>query len=89
MLTLNVRSTVHDAIITLLGETDDDVDAITDDEQLIHLGLNSLTLARLVITLESEFGTDPFSNGASMTDIRTVSDLIGTYERALRPDGEV
>ncbi len=71
------------------GEGDAAV-AISDRDNLIELGLNSLMLARLVIQLAAEFGADPFSDdAATLADARTVGELVTTYERALEPRTEL
>lgn len=86
MLTLNVRPAVHEALIRLLGELDDDPEAVADDAQLFELGLNSLHLARLIINLETATGVDPFADGG-ISGVRTVGDLVTSYERALSAAG--
>jgi acyl carrier protein len=51
------------------------------DEDLFELGLNSLSLAQLLIQLEEEIGVDPFNDDFPVTNIRTVGDLITAYQR--------
>lgn len=43
------------------------------------LGLESLDYAELVVRLEQEFGTDPFSSGTPPR-VETVGDLASYYE---------
>ncbi len=83
MLTLDVRTVVSETILRLLGEIEEGADGLSDDAALVDLGLNSLTLARLVVELETALEVDPFSTDASLADIRSVGDLIATYQRAL------
>lgn len=57
----------------------EDHHAIVDD-----LGFKSLDISTLVVLLEQNLGVDPFSSfRASLTDIRTVADLVSIYERCL------
>jgi acyl carrier protein len=56
-----------------------DTVAIAPDAKLADtLGLKSMDLAELVLTLEVEFGVDPFRE-IPFTSIRTVSDLTRAY----------
>ncbi|WP_181797592.1 phosphopantetheine-binding protein [Streptomyces sp. WELS2] len=61
------------------------LDPDTDDgsEDLVRIGLNSITLAQLLIELETELGVDPFQDGVSITDMRTIDDLVQAYTEAL------
>ncbi|MFC7934495.1 phosphopantetheine-binding protein [Streptomyces cinereoruber] len=54
------------------------------DDSLLTAGLNSLLLAQLLLQLETELGVDPFSEDRSITDIRTVRELIAAYDEAIR-----
>lgn len=59
--------------------TIEDHHAIVDD-----LGFKSLDISTLVVLLEQNLGVDPFSSfKASLTDIRTVADVVSIYERCL------
>ena len=79
-----VRSTVLEEIEAVLTEDTDEATALNGHEDLHELGLNSLSLARLVIQLESAVGADPFAGGdTSIVDIRSVADLVASYEKAV------
>ncbi|MFD9128011.1 phosphopantetheine-binding protein [Kitasatospora sp. NPDC059571] len=78
-----IRELIDREIRTLLLDPDNEAAAAEDSEDLIELGLNSLTLAQLLIELEMELGVDPFADGVSITDMRTVSDLVQAYTAAL------
>lgn len=54
-----------------------DADALTGE-----LGLDSLDLAVLVVSLEKELGTDPFRDGAATA--RTLGDLVSVYSQAVK-----
>jgi acyl carrier protein len=79
----DVRTTVENEILALLMDRDPDTEPLSVDDALFEIGLNSLTLAQLLIQLEAEFGVDPFDGESSITDMRTVGDLVEAYERAL------
>ncbi|GHE61889.1 hypothetical protein GCM10014715_14300 [Streptomyces spiralis] len=78
-----IRELIEREIRSLL--LDPDTDDADDDgsEDLVRIGLNSLTLAQLLIELETELGVDPFQDGVSITEMRTVSDLVQAYTTAL------
>lgn len=53
------------------------------DDPLLSIGLNSLMLAQLLLQLESALGVDPFGDERSVTEVRTVGDLVAAYAAAL------
>ncbi len=55
--------------------TPQDSDALTGE-----IGLDSLDLAVLVVSLEKEFGVDPFRDGSATA--RTLGDLVDVYSKA-------
>lgn len=63
---------------------DEDGSGYSLDDPLLTAGLNSLLLAQLLLQLESELGVDPFAEDRSITDIRTVRELIAAYAEAIR-----
>lgn len=51
-----------------------------DELNLVHdLGFSSLDLAQLVAILEMELDFDPFSEGASIEELKTVGDVCRVY----------
>ncbi len=54
-----------------------DQDTLTSD-----LGLDSLDLAVLVVTLEQQLGVDPFRDGSA--PVHTLGDLIDVYAEAVK-----
>ncbi len=85
----DVRTVVVREINTLLLEDSDEMEKLTGDEELHELALNSLMLARLVIELEAAVGVDPFLQGdMTISDIRSVNDLIAAYQGALLSTAE-
>jgi acyl carrier protein len=83
MLKDDVRVAIEKEIRELLPESDSELGPLTGEEQVHELGLNSLMLARLIIQLESTLGVDPFAQGASLVDARSIDDLVRVYENAL------
>ena len=75
------RQTIVDTINKIrtdLGRetvTPEDSDALTGE-----LGLDSLDLAQLVVSLEKELGVDPFRDGSATA--RTLGELVQVYEQA-------
>jgi acyl carrier protein len=49
---------------------------------LSELGVGSLDLLELADALETALQVNPFDQGTSMTDLRTVGDLCAAYEAA-------
>ncbi len=84
MLTISeVTSDIITTITDILGDGLDDDIEIVKESALTDIGLNSLMLARLIVSLEQEFGYDPFTDGShSIADIRTVGDLVAAYTEA-------
>ncbi|MBW5482351.1 acyl carrier protein [Streptomyces bambusae] len=60
-----------------------DEEELSLDDELLKSGVNSLMLAQLLIQLETELGVDPFGDQLSITEIRTLRELVGAYESAL------
>lgn len=78
----DVRKTIVQTINQI--RTDSGRDAITpEDEHSLtrDIGLDSLDLAVLVVTLEKELGIDPFREGGATA--QSLADLVAVYERAL------
>lgn len=48
---------------------------------LTELGLRSLDLAEAIALLEMEFDFDPFVEGATLAQVRTIDDLAALYLR--------
>ena len=76
-----IRQTIVDTINKIrtdLGReklTPDDSHALTGE-----LGLDSLDLAQLVVSLEKDLGVDPFRDGSATA--RTLGELVQVYEQA-------
>jgi acyl carrier protein len=81
----DVERAVREHICALLLEAGDELeDPVTSQTELHELGINSLTLARLLIALDMTFGVDnPFEADEVLADVRSVGDVVGVYDRAL------
>ena len=55
--------------------------AIEGATALAELGLRSLDLAEVIALLEMEFDYDPFVEGATLAEVRTIDDLASLYVR--------
>ncbi|MFJ4208701.1 acyl carrier protein [Paenarthrobacter sp. NPDC089675] len=86
------KTTVVEAINTeirgLLGDALDEDDILKGADTFQRIGLNSLMLARLVISLETELGVDPFTQGKSIVDVHNLEDLWTAYDEALAQEGK-
>ena len=83
-----VRSTIMLAIKQVAVEHKRTLAPLTDDLVLIDSGLDSLSLAVLVVRLEEQFNVDPFSPPRNSVFPRTLGDLIVVYDRATKSDAE-
>ena len=75
-----IEAVVHEKIRAILLERFGQVRAFGGTDKLnATLGLSSLDLAFLVAELEAEFGVDPFAKAVSITNVRSVDDLVRAY----------
>ena len=74
-----VRTTIHQTVAEVMAQRGLDPAEIADDAKLSDtLGLKSMDLAQIVLTLEDDLETDPFQS-IPITSIRTVGDLVTAY----------
>jgi acyl carrier protein len=74
-----VEETVNTTVAAVMAARGLDPGAITPLAKLSEtLGLRSMDLAQIVLTLEDDLNTDPFQ-AIPITSIRTVSDLTQAY----------
>lgn len=77
----NIRQTVIDTINKIRTDLGREQLAPQDSDALMgELGLDSLDLAVLVVSLEKELGVDPFRDGSKTA--RTLGDLVVVYQEA-------
>ena len=74
-------SLVSDALVTIIPDLE--VETLDEGQELYtDLGLDSLTLARLLIELESKLGVQLMDEYLMTVDLVHVSDLVSLVERA-------
>lgn len=79
-----VRHIILGEIGRLLNEGGQPMGSIDDNHLLTDdVGLDSLALASLFISLEDHFGVDPFFDAANVVDMRTVGHVVQVYSDAL------
>lgn len=79
-----VKSVIHEVLLEVAEEEELGLSEIHGDEKLVEdLGLQSLTMARILAILEGRLGVDPFSQHVAVTSVRTVNDLCNAYEQCL------
>ncbi|MFV8987417.1 hypothetical protein [Serratia fonticola] len=78
MLTQNeINETILNKISCLMSLDVDNIDVFSAFDQI---GLDSLSLAMLLIELEKIFKHDPFSEGKTLlSDIKNIKDIINIY----------
>ena len=75
----HVAEAVKDIVAMVMTARDLDPAGIAPDAKLSEtLGLRSMDLAQIVLTLEDDLDTDPFQE-IPITSIRTVGDLTQAY----------
>jgi acyl carrier protein len=78
---MSVRTTIISQIEQVASEHDKALAPLTDDLVLLESGLDSLTLAILVVRLEEHFGFDPYIELREVHYPITVGDFIRLYEK--------
>lgn len=77
----NIDQLVKEKISFLTGK---ELATIKDDEGLnANLGLASLQFAQLIVSLEEEIGVDPFADLFSISDMKTVRDVVNAYSKTV------
>ncbi len=78
-----IRAAVEETVADVMAQRNLDAALISADAKLSEtLGLRSMDLAQIVLTLEDDLETDPFQQ-IPITSIRTVGDLTQAYLAAL------
>lgn len=79
----NVRDTVADVINTILRDSGRDTRNFASQDLLMgNIGLDSLDLAVMTVSLEQRVGLDPFRSGRGA--VRSFGELVAVYEESLR-----
>lgn len=83
----SVRDTVADVINTILRDTGRETRAFASQDILMgNIGLDSLDLAVMTVSLEQRTGQDPFRSGRGA--VRSFGELVAVYEESLRENGK-
>jgi acyl carrier protein len=77
---MSVRGTVADVFTDIAKKQNRRVAALSDDVQLIDLGLDSLCLAIVVARLEGELGTDPSGSDYGVGIPATFGEFVALCE---------
>jgi len=82
-----VTAAIHQTIAEVMAQRGLDPAGIAAEAKLSDtLGLKSMDLAQIVLTLEDELEVDPFQ-AIPITSIRTIGDLVAAYAAALGLEG--
>lgn len=77
---VSVRSTIESEIRQIALEHGRTLAPLTDDLRFLESGLDSLSLAILLVRLEDSLGADPFNSGGAIAFPATLGDFVRMYE---------
>jgi hypothetical protein len=77
---MNVRSEIVSQFRQVAQEQDKRLAPLTDGLELLHSGLDSLSMAILVTRLEESLGIDPFTASEDAQFPVTFGDFVKLYE---------
>lgn len=78
----SVRSTIVSLLHQVAVEHGRTLAPLTDEIRLFESGLDSLSVAIVVMRLAELLGTDPFANGGAVKYPVTFGDFVRMYERS-------
>jgi phenylalanyl-tRNA synthetase beta subunit len=79
---VSVRSTVASLLHQVAAEHGRTLAPLTDELKLFESGLDSLSVAIVVMRLAELLGSDPFDNGSVVKHPITFGDFVRMYETA-------
>jgi acyl carrier protein len=80
----NVKETIYGALKSIQEENMYKSLALENGTKIVNdLGFTSLDVAQLIAMLEIELGVDPFAQGMSIMDVRSIGELQDAYEKTL------
>ena len=82
---MSIQDTVYSVFRKVAKSQDRTLAPLTDDLRLTECGLDSLSFAIVVATLEDELQVDPFTSADGITFPNTLGDFVQLYERAPAP----
>jgi acyl carrier protein len=78
--TISTRSIIESLLRRIAAEHGRTLAPLTDDLKLLESGLDSMSVAVVVMHLADLFGTDPFNSGRALDSPVTLGDFIRMYE---------
>ena len=81
---MSVRSAVVSQFEQVAIEQKRTLGQLSDDRRLLDVGLNSLSLALIVVRLEEVLGFDPFDSSEDVQFPVTFGEFIRFYENAAK-----
>jgi len=77
-----IGNAVSEVILELARRDNASLEALQPEQHLIRdLGLDSLDITELVVTIEMRLKLNPFSSGLSIDDFPTVGSFCDAYRR--------
>lgn len=71
---------ISDVILEIARRDNADLEAVTREQHLVRdLGLDSLDITELVVTIEMRLDRNPFAKGFSVDDCQTVGAFCDAY----------
>ena len=84
---MSVKDTVISQIQQIAEENQNSLPPLADDLVLLDSGLDSLSIAILVVRLQETLGIDPFTESSGSAYPVTLGDFISFYEHAAAGQG--
>ena len=72
----------HDIVLDMLPNVDSS--KLTDDQDIFHLGLNSINAMTLIFNLQDAFGVEFNGNDLCFDNFRTVADIVKLIDQKQR-----
>ena len=79
---MTVRSAILEKFQDVAARLDKRLAPLTDETVLLDSGLDSLSFAIIVATLEDDLGVDPFTTTDDIAFPETLGAFVSLYERA-------
>jgi hypothetical protein len=83
--TMSIRSTIESLLRQIAAEHGRTLAPLTDELKLLESGLDSMSVAVVVMHLADLFGRDPFNSGRVIDSPVTLGDFIRMYETCAAP----
>lgn len=80
---MSVRSTIESHLRRIASEHGRRLEPLTDELKLLESGLDSLSLAIVVMHLADSLGVDPLNGGRSIQFPATLGEFVRMYETCL------